>query len=151
MNRNNEGFTLPELMVALIVGSLVVSFTYSLFTFTERMFVGWKKKAELHNMVERAIEQIAFDIEHSKHIDELTDSTLVVKQELEKIVGYNFRSTMAFRNGDRLATDDGAVLSITVKKPDKEYVITAHAQSGALRSDIERTARPLESGKEQFN
>ncbi len=146
----DEGYTLTELMVALIAGSLVVSFVFSLFTFSQRVTTAWQRKVEVRLLTEMAVGVIAEDIGRAKSIIDLNDSVAVIEQDLHKTVVYRFGPTMVFRNDDPLCLQKGVSLSVTMVKNDDRYVINANARYGSLGYEIGRTALPKQSGRQQF-
>jgi prepilin-type N-terminal cleavage/methylation domain-containing protein len=148
---NEDGFTLTELMVAIMVGALMVSFTYSLYTFVGHLVSAWKKTTEIRSVAERSARQIAGDIERSKSCSELTDSSLVLIQGMDKTIRYSFQPSMAYRNGDALDIDSASALIVKVERVEKEYHITSQLKMGRLQYTTEARAEMLESGKEEFN
>src|SRR5437867_3834594 len=112
---DEAGFTIQELAVVLVVGAMLVSFTLSLFLFADRIFVGWRGKHNIEAALAHSLDEISLDIIRSKHIVELTDSSLTLIQGLDKIVRYSYVHRRILRNGVALQNDDGLELRLRVR------------------------------------
>src|SRR5207245_112675 len=98
----------------LIVGAMLISFTLSLVLFADRMFVGWRAKHHIEGSLAHSLDEISLDIIRSKHVVELTDSSLTLIQGLDKIVRYRFAHGRILRNGVALQNDDEPELRVRV-------------------------------------
>src|SRR5881394_2056663 len=100
--RSEEGFTIQELMVVMVVGSLLVALSFNLYAFTSKLFSGWQKKIALHGEVSRVLQLMASDVQRSKQITELTDSTLALKGSTSTDIGYRNLNGRIWRNGEEV-------------------------------------------------
>jgi hypothetical protein len=96
--RYEEGFTIQEILVVLIVSSLLVSFGLSLFQFAGKLVSKWKKKTEVHSLMNSVTQRIALDVQKSKSVSEVNDSSLVLEYGIGKQVVFRFNSAGAWRN-----------------------------------------------------
>ncbi len=108
---NEAGFTIQEILVVLLVGSLLVSFSISTYLFLGRLFTSWQRTVELHRVVNDAAQAIAFDIQHSGATYLLPDSSFIIEREAGKTVIYSFGSGTLLRNGQPMSVEDGPRLS----------------------------------------
>jgi Tfp pilus assembly protein FimT len=93
-----EGFTIQEILVVLIVSSLLVSFGLSLFQFTGKLVSKWKKKTEVHSLLNSIAQRIALDVQKSNSVSVITDSSLVLEYGIGKQVVFRFNPAGAWRN-----------------------------------------------------
>jgi len=96
--RDERGFTMQELLVVMIVGSLLISLSFSVYAFTHKLFLSWQTKSEGRDAVERVLQQVVYDIQKSKSIDAITDTTLILKSVYEKDVAFLFKDGNIYRN-----------------------------------------------------
>ena len=96
--KNEDGFTIQEILVVLIVGSILVSLSLALFQFTYELFQTWYGTNELKSDVNRIMHTIALDIQRSSAVIEKTDTTLILSKEPGRIVKYSFGSQSLWRN-----------------------------------------------------
>jgi len=75
--KKTDGFTIQELLVVLIVGSLLIGFSMSLFLFTDRLFKTWYGSGEVKMAANRILSQAALDIQQSTAVIEHTDTSFV--------------------------------------------------------------------------
>ncbi len=96
---SESGFTIQEILVVMIVGSLLVSFSLSLFLFAAKITGRWKEKREVEEVVHRITEQVALDLNRSTALPELSDSLLAVHTGAARFVVYHFSKNNVLRNG----------------------------------------------------
>src|SRR6202008_4768834 len=111
-----EGFTIQELLVVLIVSSLLVGFCFLLFSFTHKFLISWQRKTEIHSVVDRTMNAIMLDVQQSKQIKECTDSTLVLLKNGNRQIIYHFDGTSIFRNNDAIASFENMKISVFISK-----------------------------------
>ena len=95
---DEDGFTIQEILVVLIVSSLLVSFGLSLFQFTTKIVCSWSRKSEASGLVNRTIQQIALDVQKSSVVSAVTDSSLVLQNQIGSYVSFLKRETGVWRN-----------------------------------------------------
>ncbi len=93
-----EGFTIPEILIVLMVSSMLLSFGLSLFQFTGKFLDTWGRRNEIHSLVNGVTQRVALDIQRSRSVCEMTDSTLVLRHGLGKQVVYQFSKGGIWRN-----------------------------------------------------
>ena len=109
--RDEAGFTIQELLVVLLVGSMLVSFSISTFLFLNRLYMSWHHSVEMHQAVTVAAETIAGDVQHSCAVHIYEDSTCLLERELGKAVLYRFGSERLSRNSAPMLQMDGLRIS----------------------------------------
>lgn len=112
--QNEDGFTIQELLVALIVGSLLISFCLSLSLFSNRIFVMWQHKWERKDVVNYALQTIALDIRNSREITNVSDTSFIVQRDNLRPISYFFDATTLRRNDILLFRGNVSVSPILV-------------------------------------
>jgi prepilin-type N-terminal cleavage/methylation domain-containing protein len=93
-----DGFTIQEILVVLIVGSILVSLSLALFQFTNELFQMWHGTTELKSDVNRIIHTIAIDIQRSDCIVERTETGLILSKGSGWHVKYTYENQKLMRN-----------------------------------------------------
>jgi competence protein ComGC len=96
--RNEDGFTIQEILVVLIVGSILVSLSLSLFQFTNELFQTWYGTNELKSDMNRILNTMALDIQRASGVVERTNSTLILSRGVGRTVKYSFDDHSLRRN-----------------------------------------------------
>jgi type II secretory pathway component PulJ len=96
---DERGFTIQELMVNVIIGSLLISFSFSLFLFGQKLFLSWQKKSAVQTSVFRTMNTVSHDILNSQSIEGITDSSFILMKGNERKIRYEFKPGSARRNG----------------------------------------------------
>lgn len=100
--KDERGFTIQELMVVIIVGTMLVSFCLSIFLFGQKLFSSWQRKAELQRTVANAIQIISRDVLISSYATQLSDTGLTLKRNSENNVMYGCNGKFIRRNGEMI-------------------------------------------------
>ena len=96
--KKTDGFTIQEILVVLLVGSILVSLSLALFQFTNELFQMWYGSTEMKSDANRILHAIALDVQRSREVIEKTDSTLIVSREIGRIVKYSYDGKTLLRN-----------------------------------------------------
>jgi len=157
--KSEHGFTIQELMVVLIVGSLLIGFTFSLFLFSNKMMFSWQRKSDVQQTVCRVTQTIASDIMKAKEIKEITETSIILIGKNENQIHYSFDGKYIYRNNDIVYSDDNIQVSMKIsediKLREEKNVSLIHLQvTGQLKSinyQSETDVMPLISSKEIFD
>ena len=150
-----SGFTIQELMVVLIVSSLLVTFSFSLFLFTGKLFTSWQKRTELHLEVSRVLQLIASDVHRAKQVLELSDSTMTLVGTSSIQVIYSVQGNRLRRNHHTVGSESVRfVLHLTPMKQFNKYSegvgISLAGYSHSNSFSAHTNASILQSAKEEF-
>lgn len=96
--RQEDGFTIVELMAAMVISSLVVALALALFLFGGRILGSWEKRSNLKTMVNQCEETIAGDAIDCSAVYECNDSSLVLEKYPGDTVKYFFSHGAITRN-----------------------------------------------------
>ncbi len=96
---DERGFTLHEVLVAIVVGSLLVGFGLSIFLFAQKFLVAHERMSDLKDAVDRTLFTLSTDVGQSSRVREISDSSLVLVVANRRVITYKFDSVMVVRNG----------------------------------------------------
>jgi prepilin-type N-terminal cleavage/methylation domain-containing protein len=105
--RDEQGFTLHEVLVAIVVSSLLIGFGLSVFLFAQKFLMARERMSDLKDDVDRTLFILSMDLGRSCRVKEVSDSSLVLVVANRRVITYRFDSVMVERNGIR--THDAAV------------------------------------------
>ncbi len=111
---DEHGFTLPEIMVAMIVSSIMISLGLGLFLFANKLFKMWYDGTELRSDVNRTVQVLAYDIQQSREVLSLTDSTMTLRLGGGRDVVYRFAGDSVTRNSVSLYSRETGTIRLTV-------------------------------------
>ena len=94
-----DGFTIVELLAAMVISSLVVALVYSMYVFAARLMSGWERRSDLNSIVEECSHTIESDILNSSRVVECNDFSLVLESDQIDTISYTFRKGSVSRNG----------------------------------------------------
>lgn len=109
-----SGFTIHELLVVLLLGSLVVSFSLSLFLFAGRLFSSWQRSAELRDSGNLVVSRFLMDVARSSRCELRGDSSCVIFRPGCDLIRYQFSHGTALRNQVSLICADGPNMTVAV-------------------------------------
>jgi hypothetical protein len=112
--KREDGFTIQEILVVLIVGSILIGLSLSLFLFVNKLFLTWSGTNDLKSEANRILYQMAFDIQQSREIVEHTDTTFVLSKSIGKYVRYNYNGKTLQRNDVDMTPRKAAILRVKV-------------------------------------
>ncbi len=98
------GFTVVELLAAMVIGSIVVALAFSMYMFGWRLFDRWERRTELSSLVNQCEDRIAADISGSTGLYECDDSILVLEKNPLDTISYRFMAGDVVRNGVSMST-----------------------------------------------
>ena len=112
--KQEDGFTIQEVLVVLIVGSILIGLSLSLFLFTNKLFLTWSGTSDLKSETNRILYQIAFDIQQSREIVEHTDTSLVLSRSVGRVIRYSYNGKTVLRNDVEMTPRKAATVRIKI-------------------------------------
>jgi competence protein ComGC len=113
--REEDGFTIQELLVVLLVSSLLVGYCLSTFLFAFRLFSSWQKGIEMRRTVSAAAQLMILEVERSNVAQLKSDSSFVVKREVGRNVSYVLGGDTLSRDGSPFYARPGLHLLATAE------------------------------------
>ena len=114
--KDERGFTIQELMVVIIVGSMLVTFSFSLFLFTHKVFSSWQKKSDVQTSVTHILNIMTLDVLQSKLIAEVSDTTMLLIKKSDAYVRYRFEGMQIKRNDDLIGASESTRFTVGVSR-----------------------------------
>jgi hypothetical protein len=157
--KREDGFTIQEILVVLIVGSILIGLSLSLFLFTNKLFLTWSGTNDLKSETNRILYQMAFDIQQSREILDHTDTSFVLSKSVGKIIRYNYTGKILQRNDVEMTPRKAATVRMKVVEEhtldggsDRAplFHITVLVQSALLDYTTEMDAAPAPSSRSLF-
>jgi Tfp pilus assembly protein PilW len=152
-----SGFTIQELIVALMVGSMLVGYAFEIYTFAQRMVTHWRKRAELSEVVHSTLGRMSLDLQRASDLECQGDSVWMIRSDSRVIAVYRLSRGVVERNDVRMNNPTGVTLSarsvrtgelVTIEVSGRSGTRTETATSKVLlsASSAGRFARVAESG-----
>jgi hypothetical protein len=107
--KKEDGFTIQEILVVLLVGSILIGLSLSLFLFTNRLFTTWSGTNNLKNEANRILYNIALDIQKSREISEHTDTSFVLLRNNGRYIRYIYNDKNLYRNEVDMTPNKAAI------------------------------------------
>jgi len=127
--KREDGFTIQEILVVLIVGSILIGLSLSLFLFTNRLFLTWSGTNDLKSETNRILYQMAFDIQQSRGLIEHTDTSFVLSRSIGRVVRYCYNGKTMQRNDVEMTPRKAATIRMKVVE---EHTLDGHSESAPL-------------------
>ena len=116
-----DGFTVVELLAAMIVSSLVVLLVYSMYLFADKLMNAWEKRNALDSVVNQCTQTISMDAMNSAAPYSNSDSALILGSGSGDTISYKLSQNNVWRDGVSFLPSDssgyevagGAALRIT--------------------------------------
>jgi hypothetical protein len=112
-----DGFTIQELLVVMIVSSLLIALGLTVFEFGTRLHSIWRVKSGLRTFVDKAAQAIAFDIMRAKELSGLTDSGFALRIHEGREIRYEFRGQTISRDSLKWESDGIRLIAAVKAKP----------------------------------
>ncbi|MEQ9263607.1 MAG: prepilin-type N-terminal cleavage/methylation domain-containing protein [Balneolaceae bacterium] len=108
--KNEDGYTVVELLVALTIVSIIMGIAGSTFVFISRQMNRWSTNLEFYNNFHVAETKIYNDMIRSESFIQ-TDSSVTITKPNKDIIEYRWKDEILTVNGNRLS--DPAIDSLT--------------------------------------
>jgi hypothetical protein len=157
--KREDGFTIQEVLVVLIVGSILIGLSLSLFLFTNKLFLTWSGTSDLKSETNRILYQMSFDIQQSRALVEHTDTSFVLSKSVGRIVRYSYNDKTLQRNDVEMTPRKAAKVRVKVVEEHTLggrldstplFHITVLVQSALLDYTAEMDAAPSPSSRSLF-
>lgn len=147
ISRHHEsGFTLQEVLVAVNVGFLMVSFCLLLFLSVTKLVGTWQNRALVRNTVNTAINRISIDTEISEVIMVYPDTLIELYNRNGGVISYRFQEGKVIRNDILINVDNeiqiaGALIQYQTNKGNSVLAVELTGWSGRYKYKEALTTR----------
>lgn len=114
--RNDRGFTVHEVLVVIVVGSVVLGLGLAALLFAGRMFSGWQARSGVKQEMESLARTILFDVLRSKVVMETSDTLLMFQLNDGRVISHRVAGGRVYRNGVPM-TSENVEVSIRANQP----------------------------------
>lgn len=106
MNFSNEkGFTVVELLVAMMLTGIVTGFTFKAYRYFEEGFYRWQERVRLEETSRRIVSTVCSDLQLARAIEEAENTAIEMRSRDNRLVSYTLRNGLLLRNGHVLNKD----------------------------------------------
>ena len=112
---SEQGFTLIEFVVVLVVLSVVASLAAGIYVFSTQWVTRWQATIDAENSAHLLAQQVARDVKYAGLIQAYGDSLWMVRQRNGREVTYRFVDSLVYRNERPVAGDGVSVPSFFIR------------------------------------
>jgi hypothetical protein len=112
----SEGFTIQELVVALVVGSMLVGYAFELYVFTQRIVTRWRHKTELSEVIHSTLNRMTLDLQRADELEIQADSVFVARTDSRVVALYRVSGGIVTRSNVVMNVPSTASLSVEVAR-----------------------------------
>lgn len=106
MNFTNEkGFTVVELLIAMMLTGIVTGFTFKAYRYFENSFYNWQQRVALQEVSRRIVSTVCSDLQLARAIEEAENTAIEMRSRDNRLVSYTLRNGLLLRNGHVLNKD----------------------------------------------
>ena len=158
MSFGPNGFTIIELLVAMVVSSFVIVFVLSMYSFAERIMAHQLSRSEVREAISGCTQRIMADIELSTRTDRCDDTSLVLQLEPLKEIKYHFDVSRIWRNGMLMnAPQTELIVHVSFDEdticvqPKRFWNISVVGSQGNIRDSADVSISTIISSQEMVN
>src|SRR5690554_6418479 len=100
--KEEDGYTLIEILIAILVVSIILSVASTVFVFANQQLKRWSDNMEFYTSLHSAKTQFYRDMMRGERIT-FTDSTVVIQREQNRTRTYSWKDGKMTLNGNQLA------------------------------------------------
>ncbi len=153
-----NGFTVVELLAAMVVSSLVIGFVVSMYLFTEKGMARQEKRSDVRDAVSGCTQRIVTDIRSAIEMERCDDTSLVLRLNPLGQTNYHFDASHAWRNGT-LINDPQIDLNVHVffdedtlsVQPKRSWSVRVVGWKGTIRDSAIVNISTIISSQEMVN
>lgn len=142
MPSDERGYTIPEIMVSLVVSSLLVSMSLLLYLFAARLTSSWQKHVEAQERADRVIGRIMIDALRADKVSLDGDSLVRIESGFARTVRYRWSGEGLLRN--EMSVLDSSLMNVRMlpERNDME-AFARHPEARELRVEVSRNDETL--------
>jgi type II secretory pathway component PulJ len=109
-NQHNEGYTLVELMVALLVALMLGGVLFSVYLVTTKAVEPWRRAITLEDHVHLIVQRLFVDLAYAEQLIPEEGEAWTLTYPSGRVVRYSYRDSSLTRNGRRMHEEALAVV-----------------------------------------
>lgn len=107
-----SGFTINELIVAMVVGSILIGYAFELYTFASRIVSHWRARTELEGAAQAIFHRMMLDLQRSSDVTIDGDTVLVMQGDTRVTALYRISRGTVVRNDAPMNAPDVVQVSV---------------------------------------
>lgn len=127
---DQAGFTINELIVAMVVGSILVGYAFELYVFASRIVSAWRAKTGISTAAERVLGQMTLDLQRSSSLIQEGDSVFVMASDNREIASYHVSHGVVSRNGVAMHPQEKIQVAVRANRSGSSVDLDVRAASG---------------------
>ncbi len=127
---DESGFTINELIVAMVVGSILVGYAFELYVFASRIITSWRARTEIAAAAEGVLNRMTLDIQRSSELIQEGDSVFVMISDNREIASYHVSKGMVSRGGIAMHSEEKVQVGVRAVRAGRIVDLDVHAASG---------------------
>ncbi len=148
---NSEaGFSMTELLAALLIGSTIAGFCYSAYIYSQKMFLTWDRKSHVVRLTDGTLQTLAADMRKAKSVVLVSDSILSMQQICGKKITYRIGRDPVMRNDVTFNCDSSIALTTSIIAASTGYTIGVASFSKFQTCSTCVEVQQLQSSASQF-
>ncbi len=148
--RNEHGFTVTEVTVVLLIGSLIAGFSYSAYSYFTRSFYIWEKKSGIVCLADASAQIISGDLRKAKTVTLPSDSLVLLSQVDGKELVYHFSSKSVVRNDIHFDEDPSVGTSAMIIMDSACFQVKVGTFSKYHSREVQVNVKSLTSSASEF-
>jgi prepilin-type N-terminal cleavage/methylation domain-containing protein len=132
---DESGFTINELIVAMVVGSILVGYAFELYVFATRIITSWRARTEITGAAEGVLNRMTLDLQRSSDLIKEGDSLFVMISDNRQIASYHVARGMVMRGDVPMQASEKTHIGVQLVRTGRTVDLHVRAISG--RNEIE--------------
>lgn len=100
--QDSRGLTLVELLVAIVLSSLLLTFVFSLHLFSNKLVFNWQKKTALEDATLLCMEALTRDLQGMDEVIDAGKHKISFRNLADREIDYQWNGQQILRNGETL-------------------------------------------------
>jgi prepilin-type N-terminal cleavage/methylation domain-containing protein len=132
---DESGFTINELIVAMVVGSILVGYAFELYVFASRIVTSWRARTEIASAAEGVLNRMTLDLQRSSDFIQEGDSLFVMISDNREIASYRVSRGIVMRGDVPMHESEKTRVGIQLIRAGRTVDMRVRAVSG--RNEVE--------------
>ncbi len=138
---DESGFTINELIVAMVVGSILVGYAFELYVFASRIITSWRARTEIAGAAEGVLNRMTLDIQRSSELIQEGDSLFVMISDNREIASYRVSRGMVIRGEVPMHASEKTRVGIQLVRTGRTVDLHVRAVSGTNELEVHGSAQ----------
>lgn len=138
---DESGFTINELIVAMVVGSILVGYAFELYVFASRIITSWRARTEIAAAAEGVLNRMTLDLQRSSDLIQEGDSVFVMISDNREIASYRLSGGMVMRGDVHMHESEKTRIGVQLSRAGRTVDLRVRAVSGKNELEVHGSAQ----------